>query len=105
MTGRYGVEALSGPVGVTEAISETAKSGGIDGILYLVVIITMNLGLFNLLPLPALDGGRLLFLIVEAVRRRPIDPELEAKVHTAGIIILMLLMAFVTYQDISKLFV
>ncbi|MBQ7820806.1 MAG: site-2 protease family protein [Clostridia bacterium] len=105
VTGRYGVEAVSGPVGVTEAISETAQTGGLSGIMYLVVVITMNLGIFNLLPLPALDGGRLMFLIVEAVRRRPVDPELEAKIHAAGIIALMLLMAFVTYQDIAKLFV
>ncbi|MBQ4136756.1 MAG: site-2 protease family protein [Clostridia bacterium] len=105
ITGRYGIEAMSGPVGVTEAISETAKSGGISGILYLIVVITMNLGIFNLLPLPALDGGRLMFLIVEAIRKRPIDPELEAKIHAAGIIALLLLMAFVTYQDITKLFV
>lgn len=105
VTGRYGVEAISGPVGVTEAISETAQSGGIMGVLYLVVVISMNLGIFNLLPLPALDGGRLMFLIVEAVRRRPVDPELEAKIHAAGLIVLMLLMVFVTYQDISRLFV
>lgn len=105
ITGRYGIDAVSGPVGVTEAISETAQSGGLSGVLYLIVVITMNLGIFNLLPLPALDGGRLMFLIVEAVRKRPIDPELEAKIHAAGIIVLMLLMAFVTYKDISKLFV
>lgn len=105
ITGRYGIDAVSGPVGVTEAISETAQSGGLSGVLYLIVVITMNLGIFNLLPLPALDGGRLMFLIVEAVRRRPVDPELEAKIHAAGIIVLMLLMAFVTYKDISKLFV
>ena len=105
ITGRYGIDAVSGPVGVTEAISETAQSGGLSGVLYLIVVITMNLGIFNLLPLPALDGGRLMFLIVEALRKRPIDPELEAKIHAAGIIVLMLLMAFVTYKDISKLFV
>lgn len=105
ITGRYGIEAVSGPVGVTQTISDTAKSSGISGVMYLVVVISMNLGIFNLLPLPALDGGRLMFLIVEAIRRRPIDPELEAKVHAAGIIALMLLMAFVTYKDIAKLFV
>ncbi len=105
LTGRYGVEAVSGPVGVTEAISETARTGGLSGVMYLVVVITMNLGIFNLLPLPALDGGRLMFLIVEAVRKRPVDPDLEAKIHAAGIIALLLLMAFVTYQDIAKLFV
>jgi regulator of sigma E protease len=71
----------------------------------MTVVITMNLGIFNLLPLPALDGGRLIFLIVEAIRKRPIDPELEAKIHAAGIIALMILMAIVTYKDIAKLFV
>lgn len=105
ITGRYGLGAVSGPVGVTQAISDTAKSGGLSALLYLTVVITMNLGIFNLLPLPALDGGRLLFLIVEAIRKRPIDPELEAKVHAAGIIALMILMAIVTYKDIAKLFV
>lgn len=105
ITGRYGFEAVSGPVGVTEAISETAKTSGISGLSYMTVVITMNLGIFNLLPLPALDGGRLIFLIVEAIRKRPIDPELEAKIHAAGIIALMILMAVVTYKDIAKLFV
>ena len=105
ITGRYGFEAVSGPVGVTEAISETAKTSGISGLAYMTVVITMNLGIFNLLPLPALDGGRLIFLIVEAIRKRPIDPELEAKIHAAGIIALMIMMAVVTYKDIAKLFV
>lgn len=105
ITGRYGFEAVSGPVGVTEAISETAKTSGISGLAYMTVVITMNLGIFNLLPLPALDGGRLIFLIVEAIRKRPVDPELEAKIHAAGIIALMILMAVVTYKDIAKLFV
>lgn len=105
VTGRFGLEAISGPVGVTEAISDTAKAGGIQGLAYLLVVISMNLGIFNLLPIPALDGGRLVFLLCEAVTRRPIDPELEAKIHAAGIIALMALMAFVTYQDIAKIFV
>ncbi len=105
VTGRYGLDAVSGPVGVTSVISDTARTGGISELSYLFVLISMNLGIFNLLPLPALDGGRLLFLLVEAVRRRPIDPELEAKIHTAGIIALMVLMAVVTYKDIARIFV
>ena len=103
--GRYGLDAVSGPIGVTEAIGTTVKTGGFTNLLNLVVMITMNLGVFNLLPLPALDGGRLVFMIVELVRRRPVDPELEAKIHAVGIIALLLLMAAVTYKDITKIFI
>ncbi len=103
ITGRYGFEQLSGPVGVTTAVSEAAKSSFAD-FLYLVVVITMNLGIFNLLPLPALDGGRLLFLFVELIRRKPIKPEFERYVHFVGIVLLMLLMVLITFQDVLKLF-
>lgn len=102
ITGRYGLEQMSGPVGVTSAVSEAAKSGFTD-YLYLVVVITMNLGIFNLLPLPALDGGRLLFQIVELVRRKPINPELEGYVHFVGIVLLMILMVIITFEDVIKL--
>ena len=102
ITGRYGLEQMSGPVGVTSAVSEAAKSGFTD-YLYLVVVITMNLGIFNLLPLPALDGGRLLFQIVELVRRKPINPELEGYVHFVGIVLLMILMVVITFEDVIKL--
>lgn len=102
VTGRYGLEQMSGPVGVTSAVSEAAKSGFTD-YLYLVVVITMNLGIFNLLPLPALDGGRLLFQIVELVRRKPINPELEGYVHFVGIVLLMILMVVITFEDVIKL--
>ncbi len=103
ITGRYGLEQMSGPVGVTTAISEAAKSSAPD-FLYLVVVITMNLGIFNLLPLPALDGGRLLFQLIELVRRKPIKPEFEGYVHFVGIVLLMLLMVLITFQDVMKLF-
>ncbi len=103
LTGRYGFEQLSGPVGVTTAVSEAAKSSFTD-FLYLVVVITMNLGIFNLLPLPALDGGRLLFQFVELIRRKPIRPELEGYVHFVGIVLLMMLMIAITFQDVMKLF-
>ena len=71
----------------------------------LMVMITVNLGVFNLLPLPALDGGRLLFLLWEAITRKPVPPKYEAIVHFVGILLLILLMLVVTYSDISKMFV
>ena len=103
VTGRYGLDQMSGPIGVTTAVSEAASASAID-FLYLVVVITMNLGIFNLLPLPALDGGRLLFQLIELIRRKPIKPELEGYVHFAGILLLMLLMIVVSLNDIIKLF-
>lgn len=103
VTGRYGLEQMSGPIGVTTAVSEAASASVID-FLYLVVVITVNLGIFNLLPLPALDGGRLLFQLIELIRRKPIKPELEGYVHFAGILLLMLLMIVVSLNDIIKLF-
>jgi len=104
LTGRYGVEQISGPVGVTNAIGEAAKAGTYN-LLYLCTLISMHLGIFNLLPLPALDGGRLVFLLIEAIRGKPINPEYEGYVHFAGIVLLMLAMVFITYKDIMKLFI
>ncbi len=98
----YTVEDLSGPVGVTQAISEAAETGAYN-FLYMFVFISVNLGIFNLLPLPALDGGRLFFQFVELIRRKPISPRLEGYVHFAGILLLMLLMVVVTFQDITRL--
>ena len=72
--------------------------------MYLVVVITINLGIFNLLPLPALDGGRLIFQIIELIRRRPVKPEFEGYVHFVGIVLLMLLMVVITFKDVMKLF-
>ena len=103
VTGRYGIEAVSGPVGVTEALTQAAQTGSYNFI-YLVVVISMNLGVMNLLPLPALDGGRLVFLLIEAVRRKPINPKVEGVIHTAGLALLMLLMIFICVKDIIKLF-
>ena len=103
VTGRYGLEQMSGPVGVTAVVSEAAKSSFTD-YLYLVVVITINLGIFNLLPLPALDGGRLIFQIVELIRRRPVKPEFEGYVHFVGIVLLMLLMVVITFKDVMNLF-
>lgn len=102
VSGRYGVEAVSGPVGVTQAMSEAASTG-IANLVYLAVVISMNLGIMNLLPLPALDGGRLVFLLVEGIRRKPVSPRIEGYIHFAGLAVLMLLMVFVTFKDIIGL--
>lgn len=101
--GRYGAEAVSGPVGMAGAVGEATKSG-INSVLYLFTLITMNLGVFNLLPIPALDGGRLIFLIIEGIRRKPVKKEIEQGVNTVGIMILMALMLLVTVKDIFNLF-
>ncbi len=100
--GRYGVESVSGPVGVTKALGEAAESG-LSDLVYLAVVISMNLGVMNLLPLPALDGGRLLFQLIELVRRKPVRPEIEGYVHFAGLVLLMILMVVVAVKDILTL--
>lgn len=102
ITGRYGMEAVSGPVGVTKALGEAAEQGASD-LVYLAVVISMNLGVMNLLPLPALDGGRLLFQLVELVRRKPVKPEIEGYVHFAGLVLLMILMVVIAVKDIIGL--
>ena len=96
------MEDLSGPVGVTQAISEAA-SVGVYNFFYMFVFISVNLGIFNLLPLPALDGGRLFFQVIELIRRKPISPRFEGYVHFVGILLLMLLMVVVTFQDITRI--
>ena len=103
LRGRYGAEAVSGPVGTTQVIGEAAQAGGAT-LLYLVAVITINLGVFNLLPVPALDGGRLLFLIIELFRRKPINRNLEGYVHFIGILVLFALMALISIKDIIGLF-
>lgn len=102
--GRYGIESVSGPVGVATAVSTAAKSGA-SNFFYLVVVIAMNLGVFNLLPFPALDGGRLVFQLIELIRRKPLKPEVEGYIHFAGIVVLLLLMVLITFKDIFKLIV
>lgn len=100
--GRYGVESISGPVGVTKALGEAAEQGASDFV-YLAVVISMNLGVMNLLPLPALDGGRLVFQLIELIRRKPIKPEIEGYVHFAGLVVLMILMVVIAVKDVIGL--
>ena len=103
ITGKYGMEAMSGPVGITQTMGEAAKSG-FSSFLYVFVIITVNLGVFNLFPIPALDGGRLLFLLVEVVIRRPLNKNVEGIIHFVGLALMLLLVVFVTFNDILRLF-
>ena len=101
--GRYGVDALSGPVGVSEVVGK-ATQNGFYSVLYLFSFITINLGVFNLIPFPALDGGRVLFLAYEGIFRRPIKKEVEQAINTVGLMLLMGLAVFVMIKDIFTLF-
>ncbi len=108
ISGRYGLNDLSGPVGtvdiIADAVGEANTLEGWQTLVMLVIMITVNLGVFNLLPLPALDGGRLVFLVWEGITRRRISPKFEGLVHFIGIILLLLVMVIVSYSDITKLF-
>lgn len=107
-TGRFGFNDLSGPVGTASAIGTVATEGfkisfltGLNNILFIMSLITINLGIFNLLPVPALDGGRLVFLAIEGIRRKPIKH--EGIVHAIGFALLIGLIIIVTFNDISRL--
>ncbi len=101
--GRFGLDAISGPIGMTELVG-SALATGWESLLYLWVIISVNLGVMNLLPLPALDGGRLMFLLWEAVTRKPVNKTIESYINAAGLLILMVFMLIITFKDIFKLF-
>ena len=102
VTGQVGVDQLSGPVGVAEVMATTA-SYSISAFLQLVAFISINLGVMNLLPLPALDGGRLVFLILEGIRHKPVPAKYEGYIHAAGLMLLLALMVYVTGQDILRI--
>ncbi|MEG1686825.1 MAG: M50 family metallopeptidase [Angelakisella sp.] len=102
LSGRYGLNEISGPVG-TAAVIEQASSYGLDSFLMLLAFITINVGVFNLLPIPALDGGRLFFLLVEMIFRKPVPQKYETYIHAAGMILLLGFVAVVTLNDILKL--
>ena len=102
VSGKYGFKHISGPVGVTQAITEAAQTG-VQNLIYLAAVICINLGIFNLLPIPALDGGRSAFLLLEVIRRKPISPKIEGYVHTAGMLLLLLFMVIVSFKDVFQL--
>jgi regulator of sigma E protease len=103
ITGQFSIDMLSGPVGIYDATDQVAQTG-IYNLMRWGAILSINLGIINMLPLPALDGGRLLFFAVEAVRGKPIDRQKEGLVHFVGFAFLMLLMLVVTWNDIQRLF-
>lgn len=103
VTGKFTIDALSGPVGIYKATGDVAQHG-IYSLMHWGAMLSINLGIMNLLPLPALDGGRLLFFLFEAVRGKPVDKQKEGMVHFVGIVLLMLLMLVVTWNDIQKFF-
>ena len=102
-TGGISLSQLSGPVGIYEVVGAQA-SGGLASLLYLFSFLSINVGFINLLPLPAFDGGHILFIIIEKIKGSPVKPETEAKFHAVGLFILMLLMIYVTFYDILRLF-
>lgn len=112
VTGQFGINEVSGPVGMTSAISQATAAGlessfwdGLSNLVYVMMIITVNLGVVNLLPLPALDGGRFVFLLIEAIRRKPMKPEHEGYVHAVGLFILFGFMIVISIKDIIQLII
>jgi regulator of sigma E protease len=99
--GKADTNEVSGPISIIVYMNEAAKTGLIS-VLYLTAIISLNLGIINLLPLPALDGGRLLFLFIELIRRKPLPAEKEGMVHFLGLVALMALSVFLMYKDIIR---
>lgn len=110
--GQVGLEEMSGPVGIVSTIGDTYKESRVDGWYYVImnmimiaILLSVNLGVMNLLPIPALDGGRLVFLILEAIRGKAIPQEKESMVHFTGFVLLMGLMAVILFSDLHKLFI
>ena len=108
--GTFSVNDLSGPVGIVDAIGSTVQEAKSEGtvifwmqMLYWMILLSANLGVMNLLPIPALDGGRLVFLIIEAIRGKEINRNVEGMIHFAGFVLLMVLMVFVLFNDIRRL--
>lgn len=102
-TGKVSVKELSGPVGIYSIVGSARKQGA-ETLLYLVALLCVNVGVINLLPFPAFDGGRILFLIIEKLKGSPVSPKVENTIHAIGFILLILLMIFVTLNDILRLF-
>ena len=100
-TGKVGIDQMTGPIGISNMVSQT--TGFVD-FMYLLALISISLGITNLLPIPALDGGKLLILIIEAVRRKPMKEEIEIGIQLAGLFILISLTIFISYKDILRIF-
>lgn len=111
VTGQVSRKDVAGPVGIVVMIDQTVEESSSYGIMSVLIslanmclILSANLGIMNLLPIPALDGGRLVFILIEAVRGKPVDPEKEGMIHMAGMAVLMVLMVVILFNDIANLF-
>ena len=102
-SGGLSVKQLSGPVGIYNVVG-SQREAGFQNILYLIALLSVNVGFINLLPFPAFDGGRILFLIIEKIKGSPVSPELENKIHTIGFMLLLALMIYITFNDILRFF-
>ena len=102
-TGGLSVNQLSGPIGIYNVVGQQAEAG-FQNLLYLTALLSINVGFINLIPFPAFDGGRLVFLVIEKIKGSPIKPETENKIHTIGFILLLALMIYITFNDIFRLF-
>ena len=108
--GQFSFSDLSGPVGIASAVTQVASQGlmtgfgdAVNNIMFVMILITINLGIVNMLPFPALDGGRFLFLLIEGIFRKPIPRKVEQIVNTAGLILLLLFMAIISLKDVWQL--
>ena len=102
-TGDLSVGNLSGPVGIYSVVGQTSSTG-INAVIQLIALLSVNVGFINLLPFPAFDGGRILFLIIEKIKGSPVSSKVENIIHSVGFILLMLLLLYVTFNDILRLF-
>ena len=102
VSGRFGVESVSGPIGIAETGGDAARTDGLS-FLNIITILSINLGVINLLPFPALDGGRFLFLVIEGIRRKPINRNVEGYINFIGMLILFAFMIFISFKDVFKL--
>lgn len=102
-TGVIGLNSLSGPIGIYTVVGQSAQAG-VASLIYLTAYLSINVGIINLLPIPAFDGGRLLFLIIEKIKGSPVSPKTENYFHFIGFILLMILMVYITFNDIVRFF-
>ena len=100
-TGGVSVDQMMGPVGISEVV---AKTSGIREFIYMLALISLSLGVTNLLPIPALDGGKILLLVIEAIRKKPLSERTEINIQLIGFSILIALSLYITYNDILRIF-
>ena len=104
LSGRYGIEAFSSPVGISSEIGSAARSGS-SSLLYIVVLLSVNLGIINLLPIPALDGGHLAFYFIELIIRRPINAKIKSRINAVAMMLIFGFAFFILFKDIVNIFI